>query len=155
MEDNLRPLKERTEQSLFWSMLNNGTLQLLNILFGVVLARLLTPGDYGIVGVLTIFTLIAGNLQSSGFTQALINLKKPKPEDYNSVFWFNVIVSIFLYVVLWFCAPLIARFFHQPVLYLKEISHLYCYAYLESEHFIMGIVFLWNVAHKHSELHFS
>ena len=50
IEDNPRPLKERTEQSLFWSMLNNGTLQLLNILFGVVLARLLTPGDYGIVG---------------------------------------------------------------------------------------------------------
>ena len=130
MEDNLRPLKERTEQSLFWSMLNNGTLQLLNILFGVVLARLLTPGDYGIVGVLTIFTLIAGNLQSSGFTQALINLKKPKPEDYNSVFWFNVIVSIFLYVVLWFCAPLIARFFHQPVL--VDVSRFVFLAFLIS-----------------------
>ncbi len=116
MEGNPQPLKERTEQSLFWSMLNNGTLQVLNILFGVVLARLLTPGDYGIVGVLTIFSLLAGNLQSSGFTQALINLKPPKDEDYNSVFWFNVIASVILYTVLWFCAPLIADFFHQPVL---------------------------------------
>lgn len=116
MLDNPQPLKERTEQSLFWSMLNNGTLQVLNILFGVVLARLLTPGDYGIVGVLTIFTLIAGNLQSSGFSQGLINLKEPKPEDYNSVFWFNVIVSVVLYAILWLCAPLIAAFFHQPVL---------------------------------------
>lgn len=116
MYDSTQHLKERTGQSLFWSMLNNGTLQVLNILFGVVLARLLSPGDYGIVGVLTIFTLIAGNLQSSGFTQALINLKPPKDEDYNSVFWFNVIVSIFLYAVLWVCAPLIAKFFHQPVL---------------------------------------
>lgn len=116
MYDSTQHLKERTGQSLFWSMLNNGTLQVLNILFGVVLARLLSPGDYGIVGVLTIFTLIAGNLQSSGFTQALINLKPPKDEDYNSVFWFNVIVSIFLYAVLWVCAPLIAEFFHQPVL---------------------------------------
>ncbi len=116
MYDSTQHLKERTGQSLFWSMLNNGTLQVLNILFGVVLARLLSPGDYGIVGVLTIFTLIAGNLQSSGFTQALINLKPPKDEDYNSVFWFNVIVSIFLYAILWVCAPLIADFFHQPVL---------------------------------------
>lgn len=116
MEGNPQPLKERTEQSLFWSMLNNGTLQVLNILFGVVLARLLTPGDYGIVGVLTIFSLLAGNLQSSGFTQALINLKPPKDEDYNSVFWFNVIASVILYTLLWFCAPLIADFFHQPVL---------------------------------------
>ena len=130
MEHNPRPLKERTEQSLFWSMLNNGTLQLLNILFGVVLARLLTPSDYGIVGVLTIFTLIAGNLQSSGFTQALINLKKPKPEDYNSVFWFNVIVSIALYALLWWCAPLIATFFHQPVL--VDVSRFVFLAFLIS-----------------------
>ncbi len=130
IEDNPRPLKERTEQSLFWSMLNNGTLQLLNILFGVVLARLLTPGDYGIVGVLTIFTLIAGNLQSSGFSQALINLKEPKPEDYNSVFWFNVIVSVVLYAILWFCAPLIAAFFHQPVL--VEVSRFVFLAFLIS-----------------------
>jgi O-antigen/teichoic acid export membrane protein len=130
MDDNTRPLKERTEQSLFWSMLNNGTLQLLNILFGVVLARLLTPGDYGIVGVLTIFTLIAGNLQSSGFTQALINLKSPQAQDYNSVFWFNVIVSIFLYAILWFCAPLIAAFFHQPVL--VDVSRFVFLAFLIS-----------------------
>ncbi|MBQ2562618.1 MAG: oligosaccharide flippase family protein, partial [Muribaculaceae bacterium] len=107
MDENIQPLKERTGQSLFWSMLNNGTLQLLNILFGIVLARLLTPGDYGIVGVLTIFTLLAGNLQSSGFTQALINLKNPSDKDYNSVFWFNVIVSFALYAILWLCAPLI------------------------------------------------
>ena len=130
MEDNRRPLKERTEQSLFWSLLNNGTLQVLNILFGVVLARLLTPGDYGIVGVLTIFTLIAGNLQSSGFTQALINIKSPKAEDYNSVFWFNVIVSIILYAILWLCAPLIAAFFHQPVL--VKVSRFVFLAFLIS-----------------------
>lgn len=130
MEDNPRPLKERTEQSLFWSMLNNGTLQVLNILFGVVLARLLTPGDYGIVGVLTIFSLIAGNLQSSGFTQALINLKPPKDSDYNSVFWFNVIASIILYAILWLCAPLIADFFHQPVL--VDVSRFVFLAFLIS-----------------------
>lgn len=116
MDENTKPLKERTEQGLFWSLLNNGTLQLLNIVFGVVLARLLTPGDYGIVGVLTIFTLIAGNLQSSGFSQALTNIKEPSSNDYNSVFWFNVLVSIAMYAILWLCAPLIAAFFHEPVL---------------------------------------
>ena len=116
MDEITKPLKERTGQNLFWSVLNNGTLQILNILFGIVLARLLTPGDYGIVGVLTIFTLIAGNIQSSGFTQALINLKTPRAEDYNSVFWFNIIAGVVLYIILWFCAPLIASFFHQPVL---------------------------------------
>lgn len=112
----METLKEKTAKSLFWAVLNNGTIQVLNIAFGIVLARLLTPGDYGIVGVLTIFSLIAGNLQSGGFSQALINLKSPQARDYNSVFWFNVIVSVLLYGILWFCAPLIAAFFHQPVL---------------------------------------
>ena len=140
MYNSTQHLKERTGQSLFWSMLNNGTLQVLNILFGVVLARLLSPGDYGIVGVLTIFTLIAGNLQSSGFTQALINLKPPKDEDYNSVFWFNVIVSIFLYAVLWFCAPLIADFFHQPVL--VDVSRFVFLAFLISSFGIAHAAYL-------------
>ena len=140
MYDSTQHLKERTGQSLFWSMLNNGTLQVLNILFGVVLARLLSPGDYGIVGVLTIFTLIAGNIQSSGFTQALINLKPPKDEDYNSVFWFNVIVSIFLYAVLWVCAPLIADFFHQPIL--VDVSRFVFLAFLISSFGIAHAAYL-------------
>lgn len=96
--------------------MNSGSTQVLNILFGIFLARLLSPADYGIIGILTIFTLIAGNLQSSGFTQALVNLKHPTDRDYNSVFWFNVLVSFALYVVLFFSAPLIAAFFHQPCL---------------------------------------
>ncbi len=109
-------LKEKTAKGLFWGAMNSGSTQILNILFGIFLARLLSPADYGIIGILTIFTLIAGNLQSSGFTQALVNLKSPTHRDYNSVFWFNVIVSFAIYVVLFFCAPLIAAFFHQPCL---------------------------------------
>ena len=58
--------------------------------------------DYGIVGVLTIFSLIAGNLQSSGFTQGLTNIKQPTANDYNAVFWFNIIASSILYVILFF-----------------------------------------------------
>ena len=111
MGDNL---KERTAKGLFWGVLNNGTTQVLNILIGIFLGRLLSPEDYGIVGVLTIFTVIAGNLQSSGFTQGLVNLKAPTARDYNSVFWFNVLASVSIYVILFLAAPLIARFFHEP-----------------------------------------
>ena len=68
-------LKEKTARGLFWGMLNNGTMQVLNLIIGIFLGRLLTPADYGIVGVLAIFTAIAGDLQSAGFTQALINIK--------------------------------------------------------------------------------
>ena len=109
-------LKEKTAKGLLWGALNSSTMQVLNLVFGIFLARMLSPHDYGIVGVLTIFSLIAGNLQSSGFTQGLTNIKRPTANDYNSVFWFNVSVSIVCYVVLFFCAPLIAWFFHSDEL---------------------------------------
>lgn len=91
-------------------------MQVLNLVFGIVLARLLTPADYGIVGVLAVFTMIAQELQTAGFTQALINLKEPQHKDYNSVFWFNITMSAFMYLVLFLSAPLIADFFHEPKL---------------------------------------
>ena len=109
-------LKEKTARGLLWGALNSGSTQLLNLIFGIILGRLLTPAEYGIVGVLSIFTLIAGNLQSSSFTQALVNLKAPRNEDYTAVFWFNTLTSVVLYALLFLSAPLIARFFHQPCL---------------------------------------
>lgn len=109
-------LKEKTAKGLFWALVNNGSMQVLNVVFGIFLGRLLTPDDYGMVGVLAIFTAIAGNLQSSGFSQALANMKNPEARDYNAVFWFNVLVSISMYVILFFCAPLIAAYFRQPEL---------------------------------------
>ena len=109
-------LKEKTAQGLFWAFLSSGGMQLLNLIIGIFLARLLSPGEYGIVGMLAIFTLLAGNLQDSGFGVALVNIKDIKHNDYNSVFWFNVGISLLLYLVLYLCAPLIASFFHQPCL---------------------------------------
>lgn len=112
----METLKDKTANSLFWGLMNNGTTQALNLIFGIFLGRLLSPSDYGMVGVLTIFTAIAGNLQSSGFTQALANLRHIEARDYNSVFWFNITVGTTLYVILFFAAPLIADFFRQPEL---------------------------------------
>lgn len=109
-------LKEKTAKGLFWGALNNGMTQVLNLVLGIVLARNLTPADYGIVGVLTIFSAVASMLQSSGLGTGLINMKQPTDNDYNSVFWFNILVSLSLYIILFLCAPLIALFFHQPCL---------------------------------------
>ena len=116
MSDENQDLKQKTAQGLFWSFLSSGGMQLLNLIIGIFLARLLSPGEYGIVGLLAIFTLLANNLQDSGFGVALVNIKDIKHNDYNSVFWFNVGISVLLYVILFFCAPLIADFFHQPCL---------------------------------------
>ena len=74
-------LKEKTAKGLFWGALNNGTMQLLNIVIGVFLARLLSPADYGLVGMLAVFTAIAGALQESGFTAALANRDHPTDND--------------------------------------------------------------------------
>lgn len=115
-------LKQKTAKGLFWGALNSGTTQVLNLAIGICLARLLSESDYGIVGVLTIFTAIAGDLQSAGFTQGLINLKNPTARDYNSVFSFNVLVSVVMYMTLFLCAPLIAMFFRQPCL--TEVSRV-------------------------------
>ena len=118
-------LKDKTAKGLLWGGISNGAQQLLNLLFGIFLARLLTPDDYGMVGMLTIFSLIAGTIQESGFISALINKKDIKDEDYNAVFWFSILTSICLYTLLFFCAPLIARFFHQP-----ELTALARYSFL-------------------------
>jgi len=109
-------LKEKTAQGLFWAFLSSGGIQLLNLIIGIFLARLLSPGEYGIVGVLAIFTLLANNLQESGFGVALVNIKEIKHNDYNSVFWFNVGMSLLLYLILFLSAPMISAFFHQPCL---------------------------------------
>lgn len=109
-------LKEKTSKGLFWGGMSNGVQQLLSVVFGIFLARTLSPEDYGLVGMLTIFSLIPLYLQEGGFVSALINRKKIEHEDYNSVFWFVLMVSFSCYLVLFLCAPLIARFFHHPEL---------------------------------------
>ena len=78
---NKQTLKEKTAKGLFWGGLSNGVQQLLNLVFGIFLARLLSPEDYGMVGMLSIFSLIASSLQESGFTAALANKKEIKHED--------------------------------------------------------------------------
>ena len=109
-------LKERTAKGLFWGGMNNGVQQLLGLAFGIILGRLLDPSDYGMTAMLAVFSVIANELQSSGFKTGLINLKSPTHNDYNAVFWFNIIAGAAIYVVLWFCAPLIADYYHQSKL---------------------------------------
>ena len=109
-------LKDKTAKGLFWGGLSNGVQQLLNLFFGIFLARLLTQEDYGMVGVLSIFSLIASAIQESGFISALANRKEIKHEDYNAVFWFSSLAGLTMYTILFLCAPLIAEFFHTPEL---------------------------------------
>ena len=109
-------LKDKTAKGLFWGGVSNGVQQLLNLLFGIFLARLLTPDDYGMVGMLTVFSALASILQEGGFISALTNRKKTEHKDYNAVFWFSLLMGTSLYTLLYICAPLIADFYQQPQL---------------------------------------
>ena len=109
-------LKDKAAQGFLWGAINNGAMQLLNAVCGIVLARLLTKADYGLAGEVAIFSTIAAALQESGFLSALTNKKDATHVDYNSVFWFNITMSLCLFIVLFFCAPLIVDFFGEPEL---------------------------------------
>ena len=118
-------LKDKTAKGLFWGGLSNGVQQLLGLLFGIILGRLLSPTDYGMIAMIAVFSLIANELQNSGFRAALVNIKEPTHKDYNSVFWFNILMGGTLYAILFFCAPLIADYYNTP-----ELTPLSRYAFL-------------------------
>jgi O-antigen/teichoic acid export membrane protein len=109
-------LKHAVAKGFLWGGMSNAVCQFLSLLFGIYLARILGPNDYGPIGMLAIFSAIAGSLQESGFVQAIANREKVGHDDYNAVFWFNILVSVLMYVALYLSAPIIADFFNQPVL---------------------------------------
>ncbi len=121
----METLKEKTTRGLFWGGLSNAIQQILGLLFGIILGRTLERSDFGMTAMIVVFTLIANALQDSGFRTAIANLEKPTSNDYNSVFWFNMIVGCSLYVILFFCSPLIADYYHTP-----ELIPLCRYAFL-------------------------
>ncbi len=111
-----KTLKEKTATGLFWGGISNTIQQVLSLLFGVFLARILNAEEYGMVGMLTIFSLIANSIQESGFTSALAIKSEVKHTDFNAVFWFSLLMGGILYVLLFFLAPFIAKFYGLPEL---------------------------------------
>lgn len=128
-------LKEKTAHGLFWGSVSNGAQQLLNLVFGIALGRLLNVEDYGMVGQLAIFALLASTLQESGFTAALANRPQLAHRDYNAVFWFVLPVSLLLYGLLYFLAPWIADFYGNP-----QLTPLARYSFLSFVISGLGIV---------------
>lgn len=107
-----------------WTAIEKFSIQGVNFLLGIVVARLLTPADYGLIGMLGIFFAISQTLIDSGFSNALIRKLDCTEKDYCTVFYFNIVVSAFCSFALFFASPLIALFFKQPVL--EPITRVYC-----------------------------
>jgi len=109
-------LKQKTAAGLFWGGFSNGIQQIIGVVFGIYVARILNANDYGLYYMLAIFTAVASMIINSGFSIALTNKKDANHKDYNAVFWFTFFVGLFLYVILFFAAPLIAKFYKEPAL---------------------------------------
>lgn len=109
-------LKTKATIGVFWSALEKYSSLFIQFVSSIVLARLLTPYDYGCIGLLSIFLLLSQAFLEGGFDTALIQKKEPTQEDYSTVFWWNLVMSLVLYSLLFFSAPVIAGFYDIPLL---------------------------------------
>lgn len=111
-----KDLKKKATAGMIWTALQKYSTMFISFISGIILARLLTPYDYGCIGMLSIFMVLAEAFIDGGFGSALIQKKNPTQEDYSTIFWFNIGMSVLMYAVLFACAPAIARFYDIPLL---------------------------------------
>lgn len=118
-------LKDKTVKGVGWSAIDNVAQFAVSFIVSIVLARLLSPDDYGLLGLIAIFTAICTSIINGGFSYALIRKKDISDDDYNTAFVVNLVMSLFLYLVIFFCAPLIAMFFgRNELIALTRVSSL-------------------------------
>lgn len=110
----VQSLKNETVLGVLWSAAERFSVQGIQFLVMLIMARLLTPEDYGIVGMLLVFVSLAQAFVDSGFSQALIRKKNRTDVDNSTVFYFNIVVSVIVYAILYFSAPLISCFYKMP-----------------------------------------
>lgn len=116
-------LRKQAVSGMIWTFLQQFGSQLISFVVSMVLARLLLPEEFGLIGMLTIFMGIGSALFNGGLTSSLIRTQECSQEDYSTVFYFNFVGSILIYGILFIAAPWIAKFYHQPTL--TSITRVY------------------------------
>ncbi len=109
-----KSLKSKTISGFIWKFLQNAGTQIIGFIISLVLARILTPDDYGVVAMITVFTNIAMVFINTGFSSAIIQKKELSEKDINTMFYSGIGVSLFLYAILYFAAPYISIWYHEP-----------------------------------------
>ena len=109
-------LKQKAVSGVAWTSVERFTQQIIQFVIGVAIARILAPQDYGIIGMTAIFFAIASTFIDSGFGNALIQKKDRNEIDYSTCFYFNILVGLVIYAILWFASPSIADFYRTPIL---------------------------------------
>ena len=129
-------LKKKTITGVSWSFVEQILTRGVNFVIGIILARLLSPTDYGLVGMLGVFIAVSQIFIDGGLASALIREKDASEKDYSTVFFINLALSAFFYLILFFTAPLIADFYNQPLLrpLLRSISLTLIISALSSVH---------------------
>lgn len=118
MED-YKKIKKKAVKGVLWVAIEKYSIMAVHFISGIILARLLTPHDYGCIGMLSIFMVVARSIIDSGFGSALIQKKRPTQEDYSTIFYWNMGTAFIMYVLLFIASPYIAAFYRLP-----EISNL-------------------------------
>lgn len=109
-------IKEETISGVKWRTIEKFSVEGIHFFLGLIMARLLTAADYGTVGMLAVFLSISSTFIDSGFTNALIQKKNRDQVDFSTVFYFNIVVAILIYIILFFSAPWVSVFFKMPIL---------------------------------------
>lgn len=109
-------LKQKAASSMVWTALQKYSTMFIQFVSGIILARLLTPYDYGCIGMLSIFMVLAEAFIEGGFGSALIQKKQLTQEDYSTIFYWNLGMAVLMYAILFVCAPAISRFYDIPLL---------------------------------------
>lgn len=123
-------LKKIAVSGMAWTFAQQFGTQAIGFLVSIVMARLLMPREFGLIGMISVFIGIGNSLIKSGLTQSLIRTSHPDQEDYSTVFYFNLAGSVIVYLILFFSAPFIASFFSQPIL--VPIVRIYCLSFIIS-----------------------
>ena len=109
---------------IIWSAVERFSLQGVQFFIGVVLARLLSPSDFGMIGMLSIFMSVSQTLIDCGFSNALIRQKEVLPKDFNTAFLVNFSISAMIFTILFFAAPFVASFYNMPEL--QPVMRVFC-----------------------------
>lgn len=109
-------LKHKTLQGVSWSFAEQLLTRATNFIIGIVIARILSPTDYGLVGMLGLFLAVSQLFIDGGLTSAIIRTKHPSEQDFSTVYIINIVLSVLFYGILYVGAPLIAFFYQQPIL---------------------------------------
>lgn len=109
-------LKKKAASGMIWTAIQKYSTMIISFISGIILARLLMPEDYGAIGMLLIFISLAEVFIDAGFGSALIQKKNPTQTDYSTVFYFNIVMSVILYGLVYLSAPAIAEFYRMPIL---------------------------------------